>query len=163
MAARPPIREVAIMAPSRTASRTKKAVEPAPEAPPAEDVDLLEDDLGDEDYDLLDDVIEDDAEGWVPAERGEGIQGVVLKVGETRSDYSDEMAPTVTIEQKDGTKVRVIGYGAVLRREILDANPNPGDIFAVKYFGEKPIKNGKFAGKMYKHFGVAVRRKPSSD
>ena len=88
---------------------------------------------------------------------GEGIQGVVIKVGETRSDFSDEMAPTVTIETAEGEKYRIIGYGAVLRREILDANPQPGDIFASKYFGEKPLKRGKFAGKNYKHFDIAVR------
>jgi hypothetical protein len=83
-------------------------------------------------------------------------------VGETRSDFAkdgeDPMVPTVTIETQDGTKYRVIGYGAVLKRELQDANPQVGDRLAVKYFGEKPIKKGRFAGKPYKHFGVAIRR-----
>lgn len=113
----------------------------------------------DDDLDLLDEVQEDDAEGWVPDKPGEGIQGVVVKVGETRSDFSDELCPTVTIETKDGDKYRIIGYGTVLRREIQDADPKPGDLFACKYFGEKPIKKGKWAGKNYKHFGIAVRRR----
>lgn len=122
------------------------------------------DDLFDEidgvegDEDLLESIDEDDSEGWVPSEAGEGIQGVVVKVGETRSDFSDEMAPTVTIETSEGAKFRIIGYGAVLRREIIDADPQPGDLFAAKYFGEKTIKKGKWAGKKYKHFGIAVRR-----
>jgi hypothetical protein len=115
--------------------------------------------------DLLNDVEEDDSEGWVPTERGEGISGVVVKVGETRSDFAndgeDPMCPTVTIQVADGTKYRVIGYGAVLKREIQDADPKVGDRMAVKYFGEKPIKKGRFAGKPYKHFGVAVRRASS--
>lgn len=108
--------------------------------------------------DLLDSVLEDDSEGWVPEKPGDGVQGVVIKIGETKSDFSDELAPTVTIETSDGSKLRIIGYGSVLRREIVDADPHPGDLFACKYFGEKKIKNGKWAGKNYKHYGIAVRR-----
>jgi hypothetical protein len=113
--------------------------------------------------DLLDQVEEDDSEGWVPTEKGEGIAGIVVKVGETRSDFANDgenpMVPTITIQTRDGDKFRVIGYGAVLKRELQDADPQVGDRIAVKYFGEKPIKKGRFAGKPYKHFGVVVRRK----
>lgn len=119
------------------------------------------DDFADVD-DLLNEVEEDDSEGWVPTEKGEGIAGIVVKVGETRSDFAndgeDPMVPTVTIQTRDGDKYRVIGYGAVLKRELKDADPRVGDRIAVKYFGEKPIKKGRFAGKPYKHFGVVVRR-----
>jgi hypothetical protein len=116
-----------------------------------------------EDFDdLLDEVEEDDSEGWVPTEKGEGISGLVTKIGETRSDFANEgenpMVPTVVVETKDGTKYRVIGYGAVLKRELQDADPHVGDLIAVKYFGEKLIRKGRFAGKPYKHFGVVVRR-----
>jgi hypothetical protein len=122
----------------------------------------------DPDYDpddLLNQVDEDDSEGWVPTEKGEGIAGVVVKIGQTRSDFADPgapdeeaMCPTVTIRTKDGTKWRVIGYGAVLKRELRDADLKIGDTLAVKYFGERLMKKGRFAGKPYKHFGVAVRR-----
>lgn len=122
---------------------------------------VSDDDFADVD-DLLNEVEEDDSEGWVPTEKGEGIAGIVVKVGETRSDFAndgeDPMVPTVTIQTRDGDKYRVIGYGAVLKRELKDADPRVGDRIAVKYFGEKPIKKGRFAGKPYKHFGVVVRR-----
>jgi hypothetical protein len=112
--------------------------------------------------DLLDEVEEDDSEGWVPTEKGEAIAGRVIKVGETRSDFANDgenpMVPVVTVETKDGSKYRIIGYGSVLKRELTDADPKVGDMIGVKYFGEKPIKKGRFAGKPYKHFGVAVRR-----
>jgi hypothetical protein len=118
--------------------------------------------------DLLDNVEEDDSEGWVPKEKGEGISGIVVKVSETRSDFAkdgeDPMVPTITLECNDpenpGQKIkwRVIGFGAVLKREIEDANPKVGDRMAVKYFGERTLKTGKFQGKKYKHFGVALRR-----
>jgi hypothetical protein len=127
----------------------------------AEPREINEDDFADVD-DLLDKVEEDDSEGWVPTEKGEGIAGIVVKISETRSDFANEgedpMCPTVTIQTKDGTKWRVIGYGAVLKRELKDADPRVGDKIAVKYWGEKPIKNGRFAGKPYKHFGVIVKR-----
>jgi hypothetical protein len=117
----------------------------------------------DEADDLLDTVQEDDAEGWVPSEKGESLSGIVVKVGETRSDFArdgeDPMCPTVTVQTREGDKFRVIGFGAVLKREILDADPHVGDLFAVKFWGEKLIKKGKYAGKPYKHFSVAVRRK----
>lgn len=109
--------------------------------------------------DLLNSVQEDDAEGWVPTERGEAISGVVVKVGEVRSDFSDDMCPTVTVQTKDGDKYRVIGYGSVLKRELEDAAPKVGDLIAVKYWGEKVLKKGKFAGKNYKHFSVAVKHR----
>ena len=113
--------------------------------------------------DLLGTVVEDDAEGWVPTEKGEFLAGVVVKVGQTRSDFAsdgeDPMCPTVTIKTRDGDKFRVIGFGAVLKRELADADPRVGDVIAVKYWGEKPIKKGRFAGKPYKHFSVAVKHK----
>lgn len=119
--------------------------------------------LSEDDFDdLLDDVEEDDSEGWVPKEKGEGISGKVIKVGTTRSDFAndgeDPNVPTVVIETKNGDKWRVIGYGTVLKREMIDRDPQVGDIMAVKYFGEKPIKSGKFQGRPYKHYGVAVRK-----
>ena len=121
--------------------------------------------------DLLDSVEEDDSEGWVPTEKGEGIAGTLVKIGETRSDFAkdddDPMCPTWTIQVrptpeqvaagKPGDKFRVIGYGAVLKREMQDSNAEVGWRVAVKYFGEKPIKRGRFAGKLYKHYGVVAR------
>lgn len=142
-----------------------------------DDVDAMFDQDGkaapEDDFDdLLNNVEEDDSEGWVPKEKGEGISGIVVKVGETRSDYAKDgenpMVPTVTLEcndpQNPGEKIkwRVIGFGSVLNRELTDADPQVGDRMAVKYFGEKPIKSGRFAGKPYKHFGVAIRRAGTS-
>lgn len=113
--------------------------------------------------DLLNTVQEDDAEGWVPTEKGESLAGVVVKVGETRSDFAkpgeDPMVPTVTVLTREGDKYRVIGFGSVLKREIEDANVKVGGLFAVKYWGEKPIKKGPFAGKNYKHYSVAFKPK----
>lgn len=146
-------------------AKTSKAVQDEADEMFGEDeaaADVSEDDFDD----LLDEVVEDDSEGWVPAEKGDSIAGTVVKVGTTNSDFAkpgeDPRVPTVTIQNADG-KFRVIGYGSVLRREMLDHNPRIGDKFAVKFFGERPLRKGKFAGKPYRHFGVAVRRQPASE
>lgn len=145
-----------------TKGKTETVIDPAEEAA---ELDGMLGDFGEDEIDvddLLDEVEEDDSEGWVPKERGEGISGRVVKVSQTRSDFAkdgeDPMVPTVTIQTKDGSKFRIIGFGAVLRRELLDKNPQVGDLCAVKYFGEKLIKRGKFQGKPYKHFGVLVKK-----
>lgn len=116
----------------------------------------------DEMDDLLNEVEEDDSEAWVPTERGEGIQGVCIARGEVRSDFAakgeDPMVPTFTLQTKAGDKLRVIGYSKVLKDKIHEHDPQKGDLVAVKYFGEKPIKKGPYAGKSYKHYEMIVRK-----
>ncbi len=112
--------------------------------------------------DLLDQVTEDDAEAWIPKEAGEGIVGIVTKRDQTRSDFAadgeDPFVPTVVLETKAGDKYRVIAYSSMLKREIVDKDPQVGDTMAVKYFGERPLKTGKFAGRPFKYYGVIVRK-----
>lgn len=104
--------------------------------------------------DLLDEMGEGDEPAWVAENSGDGIQGVVLKRSTTTSEYMPGPVPVVTVRTPAGEAYRVIGYGSVLSREIEDADPRPGDTFAVKYFGRKTNK----AGKEYHHYKVAVRR-----
>lgn len=116
--------------------------------------------------DMLDEVVEDDSEGWVPKEKGEYIHGIVVKVSETRSDFAadgeDPMVPTVTVQTAKGDKLRAIGFSAVLKRELKDKGPMVGDGIIIKYFGERPLKTGKFAGRPVKIFAVAVKRAPQN-
>jgi hypothetical protein len=120
--------------------------------------------MSDEDFDfedLLDQVVEDDSEGWVPTEPGEGISGVIVAIGTQRSDFAkageDPNCPTWTLQTKDGSKFRVIGFGTVLRREMEDSGASVGDRAAVKYFGKRVNKSGAFKGKESKIFGLVVR------
>src|SRR5262249_32264362 len=140
----------------------------APAPAPASDFDQAIEDQFDVDMmdgldDMLDSVVEDDSEGWVPKEKGEYVMGVVLKTGEIKSDFSDDgdpngLCPTVTVTTKTGDKFRVIGYAAVLKRELREKQPMPGDGIIIKYFGEGTLKTGKFAGRKFRNFGVVVRR-----
>lgn len=107
-------------------------------------------------FDLLDGLSEDDdSEPWMPENAGDGVQGTVLSRSVTRSDYTPEPIPVLVVEQANGSKLRVTGYQSVLRKEIEDADPQPGDLFAAKYFGQKTNKKGTGS---YHHFKVAVRR-----
>lgn len=96
-----------------------------------------------------------DAEAWMPNTAGQGVQGTVVAVGTTTSEYTSEPIPVVTIETDGGDKVRVTGYQSVLRREIEECAPQRGDMFAVKYLGKKTTKDGKREFHAYK---AATRR-----
>lgn len=122
-------------------------------------LDALDNDMNDEVADLLDTLNDAGAPAWVPEDEGEGIQGKVTSVSDQDDEFNPgEKVPVVTVELGDGEKVRVIGFSSVLRREILDADPQVGDTFAVKYFGERELTKGKFKGRPYKLYKAAVRR-----
>lgn len=128
--------------------------------PKADDLlDALDSEMDDEVADLLDTLDDAGAPAWVPEEEGEGIQGKVTSVSEQDDEFNPgEKVPVVTVELADGEKVRVIGFSSVLRRELSDADPEIGDTLAVKYFGERELTKGKYAGRPYKLYRVAVRR-----
>jgi hypothetical protein len=94
-----------------------------------------------------------DAKAWRP-EPGQGIQGVVVKLGSTKSDYTPDPIPVVTVRTDEGELFRVTGYQTVLRREIEDAAPRVGGRFAAKYFGLKDAQ--KAGAKPYHHYKAAA-------
>jgi hypothetical protein len=113
------------------------------------------------DEDLLDSIDEDESEAWMPTEKGEGIVGTVVKIGQTKSDFAlpgqDPMVPVITLEVKDGeetTQLRVTGYAFLLKKGIEEAAPNVGDTMAFKFLGKGTTKKGQPINK----YGVAIRR-----
>jgi hypothetical protein len=101
----------------------------------------------------------DGATAWKPEEKGEGVEGTVISVTYQESDYQPGvMIPTVTLEQADGAKVRVMGFRSVLRKEIEQENPQPGDLMAAVYMGTEKLKTGKFAGKPVHVYRVVVQK-----
>lgn len=125
-----------------------------------EEQDLLQELAGEgEDIDdLLGEVEEDDSEGWVPEKEGEGLQGICLKRSTVMSEdfgQGKQECPVVHLEDQNGDRWRVIGYSTVLRRLIEDDDPQPGDLWAVKYFGKRKQRKGS---NEYHNYGSAVRR-----
>jgi hypothetical protein len=123
-------------------------------------LDSLSDDVtGTEVVDLLGTMTDAGAPAWVPEDAGEGVQGIVTAVEEQPDEFKPgETVPVVTLQLADGESVRVIGFSSVLRREILNHNPERGDTMAVKYFGERELTKGPYKGRPYKLFKVAVAK-----
>lgn len=114
-----------------------------------------------EDDDLLNSIDDDESEAWMPTEKGEGIVGKVVRIGQTKSDYAlpgqDPMVPVVTVEVKDGEDtqlLRVTGYAFLLKKGIEEANPSVGDTMAFKFLGKGTTKKGQPINK----YGVAIKR-----
>jgi hypothetical protein len=104
--------------------------------------------------DLLGEIGEgDDAAAWRP-EVGEGIQGTVTARQTTTSDYVSDTIPVVVLDTPQG-RFRIVGYHKVLRDQINEIDPQPGDLFACKYFGKKANKKG--TGE-YEHYKAAGRK-----
>ncbi len=106
--------------------------------------------------DLLDSIDGSSAPAWKPEVEGEGIEGTVLRVGSVQSDFADAqgnkpMCPVITVRTKDGNKHRIVGYQSVLRRELVEQDPQVGQALAVKYLGRKSSKDGK---RSYANYGV---------
>jgi hypothetical protein len=113
------------------------------------------------DDDLLDSIDDDESEAWMPTEKGEGIVGKVVRLGQTKSDFAlpgqDPMVPVVTLEiegPEGPTQLRVTGYAFLLRKGIEEAAPNLGDTMAFKFLGKGQTKKGQPINK----YGVAIRR-----
>lgn len=105
--------------------------------------------------DLLDSIDESGATPWKPQNAGEGVQGKVTGTSTVSSEYTSEPIPVVEVVDGNGEAWSIRGYASVLRNEINKANPQPGDTFAVKYFGKKETKNGQGS---YHHYMVAIRK-----
>jgi hypothetical protein len=112
----------------------------------------------DEDFDLLDSLTEDNGTPWYPWEEEDqpkGIQGTVTYVGQVDSDYGDkEPVPYIELRTKAGEEWSIRGYGFVLQNQIEKTDPQVGDLFAVKYLGEK---TGRKSGNDYHNFKAVVR------
>lgn len=114
--------------------------------------------------DLLDELTEEEGENWIPENAGDGIQGTVLSVTTFKGEVIDQKTgtfpdiPLIALKDPAGTTWLIRAYHSILRTEVLQANPQPGDLFAVKYFGKKePRKPG---GNPYHLYKVAVRPGP---
>lgn len=114
-----------------------------------------------DDDDLLNGIEDDESEAWMPTEKGEGIVGKVVGIGQAKSDFAlpgqDPMVPVIKVEVKDGDDIRVMrvtGYAFLLRKGIEEANPALGDTMAFKFLGKGQTKKGQPINK----YGVAIKR-----
>lgn len=86
---------------------------------------------------------------------GDMLVGKVVGFSKGFSEYGPH--PVVTIKSEDdGEQYSVHCMQTVLRNQMSEADPKPGDRIAVKYLGDSEAKSGKRAGKAYKDFKVRV-------
>jgi hypothetical protein len=131
-----------------------------------EDETAAESNDDDEDFDLLDDLTEDNGTAWYPWDQDDqpdGIQGIVKYRSTIPQDLQyvpkgqePEQLPYLEIQDKDDPDMlwAVRGYATVLRSQIERGEPEVGDFIAIKYFGEREGKVND-----YKNFKVVVRHK----
>jgi hypothetical protein len=98
----------------------------------------------------------DEIPDWRPS-AGDSIAGAVVAVDRFTPREGDSF-PVVTIATRDGEPVRVFCSRSVLRREIAEKHPQPGDLIAVRYNGSR--LSG--AGRSFHHYSVAVRHQPAA-
>jgi|ERR1043166_843304 hypothetical protein len=117
----------------------------------------------DEDFDLLSEMSESDAEAWMPwneDEQPRGIQGTVVHIGTVTQDakYGGDDVPYVEVRDKNDKVWGIRGYATVLESQMnkeIDAGLKTGDLFAVVYKGEATNRKGD---NTYKNFATKSKR-----
>ncbi len=90
---------------------------------------------------------------WTP-EPGEGIEGVVVKVVETKAFGTT--APVLFLLLDSGHLVTVRCGGVVLRGHIEEAKLIPGDRVAIRFLGMRTSQSSR---REYANYAFGVRRK----
>jgi hypothetical protein len=159
-----PVAKTAAKPAAATRARTSKPVEVD------EDIDLLAgmntevntpDEDDDDDFDLLSDMSESDAQAWMPwddEDQPNAIQGKVVHVGTVQQDakYGGDDVPYVELQDKTDPDLvwGIRGYSTVLGNQLereIDNGLTSGDILAVAFLG---IKQNRKGDNEYKNFAV---------
>lgn len=90
-------------------------------------------------------------------EPGESVTGVVLRQGEQPSHFESRV-PFMDLWLGGVERARVAGHGMSLREAMLAAEIQVGDTVTVTFEKETEIQSGKYKGKPFKLFTVAVKR-----
>jgi hypothetical protein len=89
---------------------------------------------------------------WSP-EPGEGVEGTVVKIVETKSFGST--APVLFLLLDDGRYLTIRCAGVVLRRHLDENRPAPGDRVAVVFDG---MRTSESSGREYASYRFGIRR-----
>lgn len=87
-------------------------------------------------------------EPWMHETPGDTIVGTIIDVAQYDAGYGPY--PILTVEREDGSVWSIHGFHAVLKEEIANRQPRPGDRVGIKYLGKVKTKNGKGEYEGYK-------------
>lgn len=91
-----------------------------------------------------------DVVAYRPESAGEGVEGVVVALDVTSSEYTTDEIPVITLKTDEGVYRGIRGYHTTLRRELDKLALQVGDRLAVVYEGRKKTKDGKRSFHAYK-------------
>lgn len=92
---------------------------------------------------------------WNP-EEGDTVMGVIIDAETETSQYG--AFTTYTLEQQDGSTIKLKAHRTVLRKEITEAGARGGDIVMVRYNGAKPLKG---RDGVFHDYQVKLKRDPN--
>lgn len=91
-----------------------------------------------------------DVVAYRPENAGEAVEGVVVALDVTTSEYTTESIPVITLKTAEGIYRGIRGYHTTLRNDLRKLEVQVGDTLAVLYEGKKPTKDGKRSFHSYK-------------
>ncbi|MCF7548157.1 hypothetical protein [Pseudonocardia sp. WMMC193] len=68
------------------------------------------------------------------------LEGRVVEISFTRSDFTDEPIPVLVISNSDGLH-RVSAFHASLRQQLALVNPEVGCRLGIRYVGKRKLRN----------------------
>jgi hypothetical protein len=104
------------------------------------------------------DAVTREAENWMPHREGDQpatIVGLYVR-SEEAPDQGYGTSEIKTVRERDGREWSVRLYGKVLASEWAAADPQIGEVVAIRYLGELSTKDGT----MFRGYRVAVAREP---
>lgn len=78
-----------------------------------------------------------------PERAGESVEGEIVALDVTGSEYTTDDIPVITLKDSEGNFRGVRGYHTTLRRDLEKLNIQVGDRLAIRYDGKKQTKDGK--------------------
>lgn len=99
-----------------------------------------------------------EADNWMPhreSEQPPTIIGLYMR-SEEAPDQGYGISEIKTLRERDGREWSVRLYGKVLAREWDAADPQIGEVVAIRYLGEQQTKDGT----MFRAYKVVVSREP---
>lgn len=104
-----------------------------------------------------------DVVAYRPEREGEGVEGEVVAIDVTSSEFTSDAIPVITLKQSDGTYRGVRGYHSTLRGDLEKLDLKVGDTLAIVYGGKKSTRDGKRSYHSYQVRSVKGAPKASAN
>lgn len=104
-----------------------------------------------------------DVLAYKPERAGESVEGTIVSLDVTSSEYTTDDIPVIIVRQDDGVLRSVRGYHTTLRRDLEKLGLQVGDYLGIRYDGKKQTKDGKRSFHAYTVLGTKATAAAGSD